>query len=453
MRRREFLGTVASATLSSGQTPRRPNILFVIADDLNTDLGCYGHALVQSPHIDSLARRGVRFERAYAQYPVCNPSRSSLLSGRYPETTGVLDNRVNPRANLKGVLFLPEYLRSQGYFTASIGKIYHDGMQGPNDWDVLLDPRPKSNIGRTGEGRNLTGGKFPFFEVRAAEGGDEDHADGLIAKEAVRLLEEKRDKPWFLAVGFRKPHDPYIAPKKYFEAYPLSKISSPQGPANDGNDIPAAAYPTARHPVDEQGVREFRQAYAACISYTDAQLGKVLTALAQSPDAANTILVFFGDHGLHQGEHNWLNKVTLFDRSARVPLVIVPPGTSKLGTVCRRPVELLGLYPTLLDLAGLAHPGGLQGASLAPLLRDPEQGTTRPAYSVVTRAGKTLGRSVHTDRFNYIEWDEGRAGIELYDHFLDPHEYRNSNGKPEYSSVQADLKRQLAAARPKQQNP
>ena len=228
MLRREFLGAVASASLNWAQGPRRPNILFVIADDLNTDLGCYGHALVQSPHIDSLARRGVRFERAYAQYPVCNPSRSSFLSGRYPETTGVLDNRANPRANLKGVLFLPEYLRSQGYFTASIGKIYHDGMQGPNDWDVLLDPRPSSKIGRTGEGRNLTDGKFPFFEVRAAEGGDDDHADGLIAKEAVRLLEEKRDKPWFLAVGFRKPHDPYIAPKKYFEAYPLSKIPSPK---------------------------------------------------------------------------------------------------------------------------------------------------------------------------------------------------------------------------------
>lgn len=449
MLRREFFRIAMSATVGRAQTARRPNILFVIADDLNTDLGCYGHALIQSPHIDSLARRGVRFERAYAQYPVCNPSRTSFLSGRYPETTGILDNRTNPRINLKSALFLPEYLRSQGYFTASIGKIYHDGMQGPNDWDVLLDPRPASNIGRTGTGRNLTGGKFPFFEVRAAEGTDEDHADGLIAKEAVRIIGEKRDKPWFLAVGFRKPHDPYIAPKKYFEPYPLSKIPSPQGPANDGDDIPVAAYPSPRHPVDEDGVREFRQAYAACISFTDAQLGKVLTALAKSADAANTIIVFFGDHGLHQGEHNWLNKVTLFDRSARVPLVIVPAGAAKLGGVCRQPVELLGLYPTLLDLVGLAHPPGLQGASLEPLLRDPEQRTNRPAYSVVTRAGKTLGRSVHTDRFNYIEWDEGRAGIELYDHFLDPHEYHNSSGKPEYTAAQADLKRQLAAARPK----
>ena len=213
---------MASAAGSSAQTARRPNILFVIADDLNTDLGCYGHALVQSPLIDSLARGGVRFERAYAQYPVCNPSRTSFLSGRYPETTGILDNRTNPRTNPKGALFLPEYFRSQGYyFTASIGKIYHDGTQGSNDWHVLLDPRPTCNIGRTGARRNLTAGKFPFFEVRAAEGTDEDHADGLIAKEAVQIIGEKRDKPWFLAVGFRKPHYPYIAFKKYFEPFPL----------------------------------------------------------------------------------------------------------------------------------------------------------------------------------------------------------------------------------------
>ena len=445
MRRRDFLSTSLAAF---AQPAPRPNILFLVADDLNTDLGCYGHPLVQSPHIDSLARRGVRFERAYAQYPVCNPSRTSFLSGRYPETTGILDNRTNPRANLKDALFLPEYLRSKGYFTASIGKIFHDRMQGPNDWDVLLDPRPATKIGRTGEGRNLTGGQFPFFEVRAAEGSDDDQPDGLIANEAIRLLNEKRDKPFFLAVGFRKPHDPYIAPKKYFEAYPLSKIPVPQGPANDGDDIPAAAYPGPRHPVDDQGVREFRQAYAACISFTDAQIGKLLAALAQSPHASNTIIVFFGDHGLHQGEHNWLNKVTLFERGSRVPLILVPPGPPKLGAVCRQPVELLGLYPTLMDLAALPHPPGLQGASLAPLLANPDLRTTRPAYSVVSRPKNTLGRAIRTERFNYIEWDEARAGIELYDHFNDPNEYRNVAGHPEYAAAQADLKRQLAAARP-----
>ena len=195
----------------------------------------------------------------------------------------------------------------------------------------------------------------------------------------------------------------------------------------------AAAYPAPRHPVDEDGIREFRQAYADCISFTYAQFGEVLVALANSPDAANTIIFSLGDHGLHQSEPYRLNKVALFDRSARVPLVIVSPGPPKLGTVCRQPVELLGLSATLMDLA--------------------EQRLTRPAYSVVSRPGKTLGRSIHTDRFNYIEWDKGRAGMELYDHFLDPHEHHDRNGCPKYAAAQTDLKRQLAAAKPRPAEP
>lgn len=451
MHRRTFLGaTLAGAALAQGPRSRLlPNILFLVADDLNTDLGCYGHPLIQTPNLDALARRGVMFTRAYAQYPVCNPSRTSFLSSRYPEITGILDNRTNPRANLRDAVFLPEYLRKSGYFTARIGKIYHDGMDGENDWDVSLDPKPASKIGRTGQGRNVTGGKFGFFEVRAAEGGDEDQPDGLIAAEAVRLLNERRDKPFFLAVGFRKPHDPYIAPKKYFEPYPMSKIPAPQGPADDRDDIPPIAFPPQNFGVDEQGIREYRQAYAACISFTDAQVGKVLDALAKLPEASNTIVIFFGDHGLHQGEHGWLNKVTLFERSARVPLIIAEPGARRLGTVCREPVELLGLYPTLLDLTGLPHPAGLQGASLVPFLRNPELKTGRVAYSVVLRQGDKLGRSIHTERFNYIEWDEGRAGVELYDHYLDPNEYRNVAGHADYAAAQSELKAKLAAARPK----
>ncbi len=439
---------IAAGSAAAQPARRRPNILFLVADDLNTDLGSYGHPLVQSPAIDALARRGIRFERAYAQYPVCNPSRTSFLSGRYPETTGVVDNRENPRAHLKDAPFLPEYLRKNGYFCASIGKIFHDGMQGPDDWDILLDPKPSTKTGRTGEGRNLTGGKFPFFEVRAAEGNEDDQPDGLIAAEAIRLLNQERDKPFFLAVGFRKPHDPYIAPKKYFEPYPLNKVPSPQGPANDNEDIPAAALPGPRHPVDEQGTREFRQAYAACISFMDAQVGKVLSALARSAAADNTIIVFFGDHGLHQGEHGWLNKVTLFERSARVPLIIVPPGQAKLGSICRQPVELLGLYPTLMELTGIKAPTGLQGASLVPFLKNPELKTGRPAYSFVTRQGKTAGRAIRTERFAYIEWDEGRAGIEMYDHFQDPNEYHNLTGQADYATAQAELKQLLARARP-----
>lgn len=440
-------GAWGGSAQSPPATVRPPNILFLAVDDLNTDLGCYGHPVVQSPAVDELARRGVRFDRAYAQYPVCNPSRTSLLSGRYPETTGVLDNRTDPRTNLRNVPFLPQYLRANGYFTARVGKIFHDGTDGPDDWDVSLDPRPAGTIGRTGEGRNLTGGKLPYLEVREAEGTDEDQADGLIAAESVKFLEQKREQPFFLAVGFRKPHDPYIAPKKYFEPYPHGKFADVAGPADDRDDIPKAAFPVMEQYLRQPEGREFRRAYYACISFMDAQLGKVLRALDQSPAAANTLIVFFGDHGLHLGEHGWWNKVTLFQRSVAVPLVIVPPQHAGAGAVCRQPVELLDLYPTLTAMAGLRAPAGLQGQSLAPLVKDPESRRSRPAYSVVSRARGLMGRSIHTGRYAYTEWDEGRAGIELYDHAVDPHEYRNLSGDAAFRDTERQLKQLLQGAR------
>ena len=449
MQRREFIrsAAAAAATTACAQTRRPPNVLFISVDDLNTDLGCYGHPIVQTPNIDRLARRGVRFERAYAQYPVCNPSRTSFLSGRYPETTGVLENRTNPRTNLKDALFLPEYLRKNGYFTARVGKIYHDGMDGANDWDVSLDPKPSTKIGRTGEGRNLTGGKLQYLEVRAAEGTDEDQPDGLIAAETIKLLEAKRDKPFFLAIGFRKPHDPYIAPKKYFAPYPMDKIASVPGPADDRADVPPIAYPRKDEDLQQPEGREYKQAYYACISFMDAQVGKVLAALEKSPDAANTIVIFFGDHGLHLGEHGWWNKVTLFERSTRVPFIVALPGSQRLGESCRRPVELLSLYPTLTELLGLRAPAGLEGQSIVPLLRNPAAPWTRPAYTVVTRPGKLLGRSIRSERFAYIEWDEGKSGLELYDHSVDPNEYRNVSGHPEYTAAEREMKKLLAEAR------
>lgn len=422
---------------------RRQNILLLAVDDLNTDLGCYGHPLVRTPHVDRLAQHGIRFDRAYCQYPVCNPSRTSLLSGRYPERTGIFDNQTNPRSKLREAVFLPEYLRRQGYYTARVGKIYHDGMDGPDDWDLSLNPRPDTAAGTRGEGRNLTGGKFAFFRWLAAEGTDEDQPDGLIAKEAITILRQQRDKPLFLAVGFRKPHDPYIAPKRYYEPYPLEMIRGPEHPADDESDIPPAAYPPVRHNLEPLEGREFRRAYYACTSFMDAQLGKVLDALDASGLASETTIVFFGDHGLHLGEHGWWNKVTLFERSTRVPLIVVGPQVRDRGAVCRRPVELIDLYPTLMDCLGLSVPSGLQGASLRPLLENPEASWSRPAYTVVTRGNK-LGRCLHTERYRYTEWDEGRLGAELYDHASDPHEYRNLVNDPRRRETVLELKRALA---------
>jgi uncharacterized sulfatase len=430
-----------ASSLAAQSRPR--NILFVAVDDLNTDLGCYGHPLVRTPNIDALARRGVRFDRAYCQYPVCNPSRTSLLSGLYPERTGILDNQTNPRARVKSP-FLPEYLREKGYFTASIGKIYHDAMAGEKDWDLVKNPRPVGGTGQQGEGRNLTGGKFAFFRWLAAEGSDEDQPDGLIAKEAEEFLRKPPGKPWFLAVGFRKPHDPYIAPKKYFEPYPLEAVTGPAHPRDDESDIPAAAYPPVRHNLGALEGREYRRAYYACISFMDAQLGRVLDALDASGAASNTMIVFFGDHGLHLGEHGWWNKVTLFERSARVPMLAAGPNVAVNGAVCRRAVELVDLYPTFMESLGLPAPGGLQGDSLVPLLRNPDAAWDKPAYTVVMRGGK-LGRALHTERYRYTEWDEGRLGVELYDHNWDPNEYHNlasdAQNRPLLRELSAALRR------------
>jgi uncharacterized sulfatase len=342
-------------------------------------------------------------------------------------------------------MFLPEWFRRHGYFTARVGKIYHDGMDGPEDWDASLNPRGTAR-GREGEGRNLTGGRFAFFHWIAAEGTDEDQPDGQTAQEAIRLLEERRDRPFFLAVGLRKPHDPYVAPKRYFEPYRLERIPGTPGPADDEADIPAAALPPVRHNLDPQAGREFRRAYWACISFMDAQLGKVLGALERLRLAENTLVVFWGDNGLHLGEHGWWNKVTLFERSARIPLVMAGPGV-KRGAVCPRTVELLDLYPTLAQTCGLAAPPGLEGRSLAPLLDDPGAAWSKPAFTVVTR-GKALGRSVRTERYRYTEWDEGRQGAELYDHARDPAEYRNLAGEARHAQTVAQLRGLLRARGP-----
>lgn len=274
-----------------------------------------------------------------------------------------------------------------------------------------------------------------------------DQPDGLIAAEAVRLLQEKREKPFFLAVGFRKPHDPYVAPKRYFGPYPLERIAGPEGPADDEADIPPAAYPPVRHNLGPQEGREFRRAYYACTSFMDAQAGKVLAALDRSAAARSTLVFLFGDHGLHLGEHGWWNKVTLFERSARVPLMIAGPPVRNPGKACRRPVELVDLYPTLMEFCGMPSPSGLEGDSLVPLLGNPEAAWNRPAYTVVTR-GNRMGRCIHTERFRYTEWDEGRLGVELYDHDSDPHEYRNLANAPEYAHALHELQRVLRQARP-----
>jgi len=429
MTRRTFLAAAAAQT-----APAR-NVLLISVDDLNCDLGCYGHPLVQSPHIDRLARHGVRFDRAYCQYPVCNPSRTSLLSGFYPEATRVLNNTTDPRTQVKSK-FLPEYLRSNGYYTARVGKLYHDGMDGASDWDHASNPRGTAKVA-TGEGRNLTGGKFAYFEWRASEAPEEEHPDAQTALEVSNLLADKRSKPFFIACGFRKPHDKYIAPKKYFDLYPLESIPGAVGPADDAADIPPAAFPQRDLKLGYEEGREFRRAYWACVSFMDAQVGKVLGALERNGLAQSTLVIFFSDHGLHLGEHGWWNKVALWERTTRVPLIVSGPGVPSSGERSEAIVELLDLYPTITSWAGLRLPAAMPGKSLlAPA-------SNRAAYTVVLR-GEKLGRALRTDRYRYVEWDEGRLGAELYDHASDPLELRNVADDPDYRDRRAELRKWLS---------
>ncbi|MGB2824203.1 MAG: sulfatase [Phycisphaerae bacterium] len=442
--RREFIQFVAAAAVAGAgeggpagrTTGDGTNVLFIVVDDLNHSLGCYGHGVAKSPNIDRLAARGVRFERAYCQFPVCNPSRSSFLTGLRPETTGVLDNLTPLLSKLPQAVTLPRWFRKHGYFTARVGKVFHGAaaMGDSRAWDEALDPRG-TPAGRKGQGRNLTAGAVKWCRWLAAEGGDEDQADGLVAAEAVRLLERKRDKPFFLAVGFHKPHDPFIAPKRYFDLYPLDRMAPPKVPPGRTADLPLAISSPWKRSFDEftdRERREFMRAYFAGVSFMDAQVGKVVGALDRLKLAGRTIVIFFSDHGYHLGERGWWNKNTLFEHSCRSPLIVATPGMKDRGVCgkgCPGIVEFLDLFPTLTDLCGLPTPAGLEGRSFRRLLADPSAPGKEAAFTVVKR-GSVLGRSVRTDRWRYTEWDGGKEGTELYDHREDPGEYRNLAADP-----------------------
>ncbi len=456
-----LLTGLSALTVNTGapHTARRPNALFIAVDDLRPDLGCYGHPQALTPNIDRLAARGVRFDRAYCQYPVCNPSRTSLLTGLRPDHTGALDNHTNFRAKLPDVVTLPQLFRQRGYFAASLGKIFHRGLT-MEDQRVEMDDRlswdearyfKATALGNQGEGRNLTGGRLEWCRWLAAEGDDEDQPDGQIAQAAIKLLEQRGNQPFFLALGFHKPHDPFNAPKKYFDLYPLDKLKLPPDTTDRSLEPPAAlpggAFREAFARFTDQERREFMRAYYAGVSFTDAQVGKVLDALDRLKLADSTIIVFFGDHGYHLGERGWWNKNTLFELSARVPLIVAAPGMKARGKSSARLVELVDIYPTLAELAGLPAPARLDGRSFVPLLNAPHSAWKRAVFTQVQR-GKTAGRSVRTERWRYTEWRDERGavvGAELYDHRADASEWKNLANDARHATV----RRKLAALLPK----
>jgi iduronate 2-sulfatase len=442
-----FLGIGVLSAFSLTAAQERLNVLLIAADDLRPDLGCYG-SIVKSPNIDRLAARGLRFDRAYCQYPVCNPSRTSLLTGLRPNTTKVLDNGTHFRKTLPEVVTLPQLFRQNGYFAAGLGKIYHRGltmedlrpeMDDAKSWDTARYFQA-TELGLKGEGRNLTGGKLPWCRWLAAEGGDEDQPDGQIAREGIRLLEEKAGKPFFIALGFHKPHDPFIAPKKYFELYPLDQLKLLDREAT-GTNVPLAVpggWKNQFSNFTDQERREYMRSYYAGISFMDAQVGKVLDAFDRLKLWDNTVVVFFGDHGFHLGERGWWNKSTIFELSARAPLIVWSPRLKAGAKSSPRLVEFVDIYPTVIELCALQAPSGLEGRSFVPLLEDPTRAWKQAAFTQVQH-GQFAGYSVRTERWRYTEWDGGRKGVELYDHESDPGEWHNLSGELRHDATVKEL--------------
>ncbi len=439
----------------SQQPPRKMNVLFIAVDDLNNCLGCYGHTVVKSPNIDRLAQHGVRFDRAYCQYPLCNPSRTSFLSGKRPDTTQIYQNTVPPRTHLKDVVFLPEYFKQHGYFTARVGKIAHGRFADAVTWDVSEEPsggggEERQVRARRRQQRQPSGEEVNALVWRATNNKDEDEPDGRTARRIAQLMEQNKDKPFFIAAGFHKPHLMWVAPKKYFDMYPPDKIQLPKEPADDTKDIPAIALnrnANFRGITDEKTRRQAIAAYYACTTFMDAQVGVLLDTMDRLKLWDNTVVVLLGDHGFHHGEHGVWAKMSLFEQSARAPLIIAATG-KKAGVASPRLVEFVDIFPTLTQLCGLPTPEGMEGVSLVRLLEDPNRPWKKAAFTQVQRGQNRMGRSVRTERYRYTEWGDevGRnasATAELYDHETDPNEYTNLVNDPKHAKVVEEMKRLL----------
>ncbi len=448
----------------------RPNVLFIVSDDMNCDLGAYGHSMVQTPNLDRLASRGVRFDHAYSQNPVCNPSRTSFMTGLYPEQTNINTNAGHFRTYIPEVLTLGQHFQNNGYFVARVGKIYHYGVptnigENGNDdaatWHQVRNPigidkirEPDLNVIVPGA---HSGGTLSWLEIDSE---DEEHTDGQGANYAIEMMEEnhpsKTGRPFFLAMGFYRPHTPYVAPSHYFDLYPTDAIDPVMLHPNDRDDIPKAALPDRPNQLDltiEQR-KDIIQAYYASITLVDTQVGRLLDALDRLELADNTIVVFVSDHGYHLGAHGLWQKSDLFEGSTRVPLIVATPGDAggARGAATESLTELVDLYPTLSALCGIDTPAHVVGKSLVPVLNDPSVSLRDTAYSVTECRtvrrwdnSKFLGRTIRTARYRYTEWDEGSYGVELYDYERDPEEFTNLAYDPEHANLMQQLRRRLQA--------
>jgi len=482
------------AGAQSATQPKPYNLLFIASDDLNSDLNAFGDPGVHTPNLDRLAKMGVVFTHAYNQSPLCGPSRASIMTGYRPDKTKVHDLYARFRDALPNAVTIPQMFRNNGYYTCRLGKIFHasvpsdigkPGADDPLSWTEAYNPLGKDKtdeykIKIVSRERPNLGAALAYM---ATDGSDDELTDGISANMALKIIRERygksngkippvpgsqKDQPFFMAVGFYRPHCPFVAPQKYFDMYPLKDIKLPEYRADDWDNKPEAAKSDGKlfWGLNRDESREIVRAYYASISFMDAQVGKLMDGLEEMGLMDHTIIVFWSDQGYMLSHHGQWEKQTLFEHTATQPLLICAPGMPK-GASCHKIVEMIDIYPTLAELAGLTPPDDLDGRSLVPLLKNSSMAWNYPAYTqqartinpkagegqykytfnpmVVGSDGKPapnatiFGRSVRVERYRYTEWDSGNAGKELYDYAIDPNEFVNLANDPKYQKLTKEL--------------
>lgn len=435
-----LLGFVSAAQAGPKDSPqKKPNVLFIAVDDLNDWIGVLGkHPQARTPNLDRLAKKSLLFTRAYCAAPACNPSRTALLTGLRPSTSGVYHNNQPWRPALPDAETLPAYLLRHGYLVLGGNKIFHGGFPDTKAWSEYFHGKskvPAKDLPARGIGGNMQWGPL--------QADDDALADTQMTDWAIQKLKQKHDRPLFLAVGYQMPHLPWYAPKKYFDMHPLDKIQLPKVLDTDLDDVPPAGIKMAKPEGDHKSIvgsglwKEAVQAYLASCTYMDHQLGRLLTALEESGQMDNTIIILWSDHGWSHGQKQHWRKFSLWEQDCRVVFMVAAPGVTTPGARCERTVNLLDIYPTMIDLCSLPPKKGLESVSLLPLLKNPETAWDHPS---ITTHGRN-NHSIRNEKWRYIRYKDG--GEELYDHANDPLEWKNLAGDAQYQKVKEQLVSQL----------
>jgi len=459
---------------ATGVPKNRHNVLFIAVDDLRTALGCYGDKTAVTPNMDRLVAQGMVFRHAYCQQAVCNPSRASLITGRRPDTIRVWDLKAHFRQALPDVVTLPQHFKENGYYTRSIGKILHGSgppAKDPPSWSQEpLHDTTRLASGRYALPKNLEGNGLKRNSCESADVPDGYYIDGMVCEDALEALRDLQggNRPFFLAVGFRKPHLPFCAPKKYWDYYQRDEIPPPVSDSHPA-DAPEFAVRSWRElegyrdipeqgPIPETKVAELRHGYYACVSYVDALVGRLLDELDRLALRENTVILLWGDHGFHLGEQGLWTKANNYELSTRAPLLLSVPRQPNAGAMCGALVEFVDVYPTLTEACGLDVPDGLEGVSMMPLIENPGRPWKRAAFSQYPRDkkknrhnghGDIMGYAVRTDRYRYVEWRDWKTediiARELYDSDRDPGEMKNLASDPSFRETVDEVSKMLRA--------